>query len=340
MYKGQTGAMRTPTALLGLAALTASAVVTSELITPRPAVAAIRWLFDRGTRSCVREMEQYSTAGPVAGRPGIRYGRIRDDLRYDLYRPLGEVRPRPTIVWIHGGAWVSGSRADVRPYVRDLAFEGYTTVAVDYTVGPDARYPTPLRQIDDALRHLLSNAAELGVDPGRIVLAGDSAGAQLASQLAAAVTNPAYAARIGFEPSLRPEQLAATILHCGIYDFEAVAELRGIMAWGFHKALWAYTGTRRWTRSPKAAGLSTLPALTSAFPPSFVSGGDADPLTRIQSIPFADRLTELGVPVARLLWQDGRRPGLPHEYQFHAHLPEAREAYEATVKFLSTTLNP
>lgn len=333
--------MRLPAAL-GLTALAAAAgaVISSELITPRPAVAAIRWLFGRGTASCVREMEQYSTAGPVAERLGIRYGRIRDDLRYDLYRPLGEVRPRPTVVWIHGGAWVSGSRADVGPYIRDLAFEGYTTVTVGYTVGPDARYPTPLRQLDDALRHLVSNAAELGVDPERIVLAGDSAGAQLASQIAAAVTNPAYAEQLGFQPSLRPDQLAAVILHCGIYDFDAVAELRGVMAWGFHKALWAYTGTRRWTRSPEARGLSTLTALTRDFPPAFVSGGDADPLTRIQSIPFARRLEVLGVRVAPLLWQEPRKPGLPHEYQFHAHLPEAREAYEATVKFLSMTFNP
>jgi acetyl esterase/lipase len=329
----------TAAALTSLGIVAAAAAV-SKLVTPRPAIALIRRVFDRGTRSCVLEMEQYSTAGPVDERPGIRFGRAKDGTRYDLYRPVGEVRPRPTIVWIHGGAWVSGSRVDIGPYVRDLAFAGYTTVTLDYSVGPEAKYPTPLGQIDEALRHLLSNAHELGVDPGRIVLAGDSAGAQLASQIAAAVTNPGYAATLGLTPALLPDQLAGVILHCGIYDFDAVAEQTGVLAWGFHKALWAYTGTRDWTRSPLAAGLSTLPALTPDFPPTFISGGDADPLTASQSVPFADRLDLLGVPTARHLWEGPRRPVLPHEYQFHAHLPEAREVFEALVSWLGKTFNP
>lgn len=314
------------------AAAAGAAVAVVELVSPRPAVAAIRWLFDRDAGSCAREMRLYSTAGPVVDRFGIRYGPAREKTRYDLHRPLGDVVARPTIVWIHGGAWVSGTRSHVTPYVQALAAEGFTTVSVDYTIAPEAGYPTPVRQISDALRHLVANAAELGVDPERIVLAGDSAGAQLASQVAAVVTNSKYAAEVGVTPPLRPGQLRALVLHCGIYDVGAVDDRRGVIAWGFAKALWAYTGSRR-----GAPEMSTIRAVTERYPATFVSGGDADPLTASQSKPFAQRLGELGVPVSTLFWPEGT--GMPHEYQFHAHLPESRDAFEASVTFLRETLS-
>lgn len=306
----------------------------SSRIGPKPAVALIRRLFDAGARATSAEMEQHAPRRPVVAREGILFGRMREKTRYDLYRPEGVEGPLPTIVWIHGGAWISGGRQDPAHYLKILAAEGYAAVSVDYTLGPEATYPTPVRQVNDALQHLVGNAASLGVDPERLVLAGDSAGAQLASQVAALSVNPALADLLDLKPALRPSQIRATILHCGIYDLRAMAALHGVAAWGFKQALWAYTGTPRWSQTFAGATMSTIDFVTPDFPPTFVSGGNGDALTWIQSVPFASRLRQLGVPTTTLFWAAGHEPSLPHEYQFHLDLPDAGAALAATLEFL------
>src|SRR5690606_861577 len=105
-----------------------------------------------------------------------------------------------TIVWIHGGAWISGSTGNVDPYLKILAAEGYTTVALGYGLGPEATYPTAVTQLNEALAYIDDHADEFSIDTTQIVLAGDSAGAQLASQMATLITNPAYADLVGIRP--------------------------------------------------------------------------------------------------------------------------------------------
>src|SRR5690606_17409491 len=115
--------------------------------------------------------------------------------------------PLPTVVWVHGGGWVAGDKSEVANYLRILAGHGYTVVGVNYPIAPRATYPTPTRRVNDALRHLVSHARRLHVDPTRIVLAGDSAGAHIAAQVAAITTVAGYAELVGIEPALAPEQL-------------------------------------------------------------------------------------------------------------------------------------
>src|SRR5690606_40113051 len=113
-------------------------------------------------------------------RLAVPYGDAGPDTSFDIFWPQTGADALPTVVWIHGGAWISGDKVDVAPYLRILAAEGYTTVGLNYTVAPEAAYPTAIRQLNDALAHLVANAGEYRIDTDRIVLAGDSAGAQLA----------------------------------------------------------------------------------------------------------------------------------------------------------------
>lgn len=323
---------RTSLVALGSAVVIGAGVAAR--LTPKPAVALIRRVFDEGARETTAELEKHAPSRSTTTRSGILYGRMREKTRYDVHRPADETRALPTIVWVHGGAWISGRREDPAHYLKILAAEGYTTVSVDYSLGPEAVYPTAVRQINDALQHLVGNAASLGVDPDRIVLAGDSAGAQLASQVAALTTNPALAELLDLVPALSPEQLRATVLHCGIYDLRRLAGLHGLVAWGFKRALWAYTGTQCWSQTFAGATMSTIDFVTDAFPETFISGGDGDALTWMQSVPFASRLKQLGVPTTTLFWPAGHEPELPHEYQFHLDLDGAGVALTATLEFL------
>ena len=113
----------------------------------------------------------------------------------------------PTVVWVHGGSWVSGSKDQVANYLRILAAKGFTTVGVDYALAPGETYPTPVRQVNAALAYLQRHAARLHVDPSRFFLAGDSAGAQIAAQLANAISAPAAAKAIGIVASIERSQL-------------------------------------------------------------------------------------------------------------------------------------
>ncbi|MCS5714447.1 alpha/beta hydrolase [Herbiconiux sp. CPCC 205716] len=323
---------------------------------PWPAVMVIRAVFDRDARRTVAQLERHAPPGPFRELHDVPYGPVagRPAGTFDLIAPatfapgdatapdhptaaggsVGRGAGRPVVVWVHGGAWISGSKGHVTPYLRHLATAGYVGVAVDYTIAPEAAYPTAVGQLGDALAHLVRHADELGIDPTRIVLAGDSAGAQVASQLAAAIVNPAYAARTGIRPALEPEQLAGLVLHCGIYDLDAMTHLTGVLEWGFKSALWAYTGSRDWSATEAADSMSTIRAVTGDFPPTFISGGNGDGLTAAQSVPLAERMRAAAVPVTTLFWPADHEPSLAHEYQFKLDYADAREALDATVRFL------
>jgi acetyl esterase/lipase len=324
-------------ALIAAFVLVAVSLVVSS--TPWPAALAIRALFERGAADTVAEMEPFVPEAGIDARLDVATDDVDDpggaDTRLDVFTPSDATGPHPTVVWVHGGAWISGEKENVAPYLRILASHGYTAIGLDYTIAPEATYPTALVELNDSLAYVVEHADELGVDPDQIVLAGDSAGAQLASQLAVLTTNEKYAHLIGIEPALDQDQLAGAVLNCGVYDLRAMAELNAIGQWGFKVALWAYTGTKDWSSSYAGTTMSTVEFVTEDFPPTFISGGNGDPLTWIQSVPMSDALADAGVDTTELFWAADHEPALSHEYQFHLDLEEAHVALDETLAFLA-----
>ncbi len=239
----------------------------------------------------------------------------------------------PTVVWIHGGAWIGGRASWLNNHLQIVAKRGYTTVTVGYTLAPDARYPTPLRQVMAALGYLNTNADRLHVDPARIVLAGDSAGAQLAAQTAAMIEDPAYAAQVGVTPTLAPGTLRGVLLYCGVYDW-TLRGVRGPFRSLLLRALLLYTGTSHPATVPRLATGSVLHFVPRGFPPTFITAGNADPLLS-QSLAMRTALQDRGVPVDSLFFPADYRPGLPHEYEFQLQRPAARTALTRTFAFLA-----
>jgi acetyl esterase len=94
-------------------------------------------------------------------------------------------RPRAgctrAIVWLHGGGWVNGTLDGYDAVARALAVAADSQVfVVDYRLAPEAPYPAPLADCTAAVRYLAAHAERFGIDPGRLVLGGDSAGGHLA----------------------------------------------------------------------------------------------------------------------------------------------------------------
>ena len=227
---------------------------------------------------------------------------------------------------------MSGSKEDVGPYLRKLASGGYTVVALNYPLAPANEYPDSTVAINDALRYLIDWDRIYGVNPERIVLAGNGAGANLASQVATLTTNPEYANQVGITPALRPEQLRGVVLDGGVYDVASAAAVPGLSGWRTRVELRAYTGDRYPTESPDAPLISTIHSVTRAFPATWISAGDADPLTTSQAIPFAEQLTAVGVPVSTVFADPGS--SLPEDYQFMLALPQAKRTFGSMLDFI------
>jgi len=103
-------------------------------------------------------------------------------LQLDLYLPAKKAAaPLPAVVFVHGGGWQSGNRAEFVPMAIRLAERGFATATVSYRLSPEARYPAAIHDVKSALRWVRAHAGEYGIDPARIAVAGGSAGGQIAS---------------------------------------------------------------------------------------------------------------------------------------------------------------
>lgn len=306
--------------------------VAGFVLSPTPGALVVRTVFERGANETTANLEEGAPATDVVA--DIAYRNGDPDAYLDVYTPPGTTEALPTIVWTHGGAWISGNRKNYAGYYQRLADAGFTVVSVGYSLAPEHRYPTAVHQLNDAHTYLLAHAEELHIDADRIVLAGDSAGAQLSAQLAAAITAPDVARDLGVEPALSAEALRGVVLNCGIYNVPAMDGAGGLVGWGVQQALWAYTGARDFASSEAARQMSSLFVVTENFPAAFINGGNADPLTATQSKPLAAKLTELGVTVDEVFYPDDHTPELGHEYQFDLSLQDARDALDRTITFV------
>lgn len=319
---------------LGAIVLTALGVVACR-VSPRPGVALIRLLFERGAAKATKALQEHVPEGIESIRD-VRFPTgvaSFPELAMDVFHPPGRAGTdaRPFVFWIHGGAWVSGRKEDVGAYLHVLAGDGLSSVAVDYTLAPDATYPTQLRQVNAALAHLVSAGTTLGLDVERVLFAGDSAGAQLAAQLAAIHTDADYARRVGIQAALPAAALRGVILFCGAYDFGLV-DYDGLFGPFLRTVVFALFGRRDASVTTEFDEASVLRHVTAAFPPAFVSAGNGDPLLR-QSEALAERLTALGVPLETLFFAPTTKPALGHEYQFNLDVEAGRQARARSVEF-------
>lgn len=102
-----------------------------------------------------------------------------------IVKPIGAPAALPVVLYFHGGGWVLGGKATHDRLVREIATGSDTAVVfVDYTLSPEARYPSAIEQGFTALTWVAENGAAHGLDSTRIAIAGDSAGGNLATAVA------------------------------------------------------------------------------------------------------------------------------------------------------------
>lgn len=116
----------------------------------------------------------------------VPYATIGDrTLTLDLFLPKNvKSKPRPCVVWIHGGGWQRGDKSNGHPMVGRYAASGdYVAASIAYRLTDAAIWPAQIHDCKAAIRYLRSHAGELGIDPEKIGVWGESAGGQLANML-------------------------------------------------------------------------------------------------------------------------------------------------------------
>jgi acetyl esterase/lipase len=315
----------------GAIALIAAGVYAAFQLSPWPSVLLIRHSFDNGAKEAIASVAPHVPKG-VFAQHDLSYAPADRDALLDVFAPANVSAPLPAVVWVHGGGFVAGSRLDLSDYLQVLASRGFVTVAIDYSVAPGSQFPTPVRQTNAALAHIIANAKRFNIDPRRIFLAGDSAGAQIVAQTALVISDPNYAQRVGMQPGMTRQALRGVVLFCGPYD-PTTLNFDGPFGDFMRTAIWSYIGTRD-PRDPRVKQMSVTPHVTAAYPPVFISVGNADGLAP-QSVALAEALRAQGVEVDTLFFPDNHDPPLGHEYQLLLSTDAGRLAFDRYLAFLT-----
>jgi acetyl esterase/lipase len=141
----------------------------------------------------------------------------------DLYAPKG-VDKAPVLVAVHGGGWQVGNRKFYSNWGPYLARNGYAVFAIEYRLmKPDVKtYPGAVYDTKAAVQYVRAKAGELGIDPERIGLVGDSAGAHLSALVALAGEEPAFSSEYRSDPQATVSaKVKAVVGFYGVYDMVA-----------------------------------------------------------------------------------------------------------------------
>lgn len=254
------------------------------------------------------------------------------DLRLDLYLPAaGGAVKRPAIVFVHGGGWRSGVRGNFAPMAIRMAERGYVAATIDYRLAGEAQYPAAIHDVKAAVRWVRAHAADYGIDPARIAIAGASAGGQIAALTG--VTNT----EARFDPDAQPGAVSSAV--------QAIVNIDGLSDFTSEEA-------RKYeddpAKQPSSAGAwfggryADKAALWRDASPLFHVGPGTPPILFIGSAQrrfslgrdgMVEKLTALGVPNQVVLV-----PDTPHSFWLFD--PWLGPTVEAADAFLRKVIPP
>jgi acetyl esterase/lipase len=241
-------------------------------------------------------------------------------LQLDFYR-AGRSEPAPCVLVVHGGGWDDGDRGQIPAFNRWLAAQGYAVADLSYRLAPRDRWPAPREDLAAAVAFVASRARELGVDRGRLVILGRSAGGQIAEAAA-------YSLR---DPAIR-----------GVVGLYAPADLNFAYAWAREDdalksphLLRQYLGGPPGAAPAAYASASAIGLVDAATPPTLLVHGRLDTLVWCrQSERLAARLAAAGVRHYFL-----SLPWATHAVEYNLNGPSGQLTTYALAWFLAAVTN-
>ncbi|MBV9824201.1 MAG: alpha/beta hydrolase [Alphaproteobacteria bacterium] len=243
-------------------------------------------------------------------------------LKLLIYVPDAPVdQPRSAIYHIHGGGYVLGSALMSDTVNRLRAHDHNAVVAsVDYGVSPESAFPEPVEDCYDGLTWLFNNAADLGVDPARIVVIGESAGGGLAAALC-------LLARDRSEVTPAAQFLIYPMLdyRTGSADDVYRNPTTGNVGWSRRNNQFGWKSLRGSSEIPQERVGHFSPSLVAELvelPPTFIATGALD-LFLDECVNYAMRLSHAGVPIELHVY-----PGAPHGFDGMCPDAEISKSFE------------
>lgn len=245
-----------------------------------------------------------------------------------LYHPTPGGDPTGLLVWFHGGGWVIGDLESHDALCRSLAVRsGHAVLSIDYRLAPEHPFPAPLDDCVAATRWAHEHAAELGADPDRIALGGDSAGGNLA-----AVVCHDPPAPVRFQLLVYPVTDATCSEPSYVENGDGYVLTATGMKWFIDHYL---SGSEGAPDDPKVSPLLATDEALVAGPPALVITAGYDPL-RDEGVRYAERLAELDVPMSHVHF-----PGQVHAFFSLTHLlSDANAAHALAAEAVGRALAP
>jgi acetyl esterase len=239
------------------------------------------------------DMQDLTIAGGPSGEVSVR-----------ILRPKNSPPTLPVILYIHGAGWVFGNAHTHDRLVRELAVGAQAAVVFpNYSLSPEAKYPTALEEIYAVLQWIASHANEYGFDAERLTIAGDSVG----GNMAAAIT---LVAKERKGPTIHKQLLFYPVTDAS-FDTDSYEQFatgyflrRDAMQWFWDQ----YTSDPRERAEVTASPLRATLEQLSCLPPALIITGEADVL-RDEGEAYANKLREVGVPVTSVRFQ-----GIIHDF--------------------------
>jgi len=260
------------------------------------------YLFDLGPaagRALVDEIQGRPVAKPAVDLRDITVpGGPGGPVAVRIVRPERAPASLPVIVYVHGAGWVFGNRHTHDRLIREIAVGAQAAVVFpEYSLSPEVKYPTAIEECYAVASWVACHGAEHGLDPGRIAVAGDGAGGNIAialTLLAAERHGVSFRHQVLFYP------VTDASFGTGSYEEYATGYFlrRDTMQWFWDQ----YTPNRGQRREATASPLGAPVRQLASLPPTLVITAEAD-VVRDEGEAFAGRLREAGVPVTAVRFQ-------------------------------------
>jgi acetyl esterase/lipase len=236
-----------------------------------------------------------SSAQALQQHKDLVYARIDGkSLALDLYLPAGVAAP-PLLVWVHGGAWTTGSKASVPPV---FVANGFAVASVEFRQSTEARFPAQVHDIKAAIRYLRANAPTYGYRADKIAIAGDSSGGHLAAVVGVTNGHRELEGTVGDNPN-RSSSVQAIVSYYGASDLRTILTQSTPFGLNMRRpALERLLGGLP-DQAPELAALaSPVSHVDSQDPPLMLLHGDQDPQMPInQSHELQGAYEKLGLDV-------------------------------------------
>jgi len=242
-----------------------------------------------------------STPSPTSV-PFQMYGKTLTDVTYctmdniplkmDLYFP-DSGGPWPTVVYVHGGSWIRGDKAEAVGFARGMTSQDYVVASINYRLYPVARYPAMIHDVKCAIRSLRANASQYNLDMNRIAAVGASAGGHLVALLGTSDQSAGLDVGEYLDQSSRVQAVVAMAPATDLTRSFPNADIELMRQVGFGEN--------------NVVEASPITHVTEDDPPFLLIHGDQDEVVPVeQSQLMYDRLVQANVPAQLVIVKNAR----------------------------------